>query len=239
VKRFESIPAHIAFIMDGNGRWAREHGFSERIRGHEAGARNIPDIVEAADDAGVRFITFFMFSTENWSRPEQEVDFILSKLLKRELLAGMARMMERKVRFRVTGNIGDIPERTRGAIGSVMEATSSNLGITATLAVNYGGRQEIVDAARRMAERAREDPALLDSLDENAFRSYLYDPDIPDPDLLVRTGGEMRISNFFLWQLSYTEIYVTDKLWPDFKEEDLYEALEEFNRRQRRFGALP
>ena len=239
VKRFENIPRHVAFIMDGNGRWAREHGFHERMSGHEKGSSNISELVISAGELGIEYMTFYTFSTENWSRPRREVEFILLDLLRRQVEKELPDMMKRDIKFNVIGNLEGIPKKTRDSLASVADATKANTGVTTTLAVNYGGRQEILEAFRRYAHDAIDDPTRLDKLDEDTFRHYLYDPELPDPDLLIRTGGDMRISNFFLWQMSYTEIYVTDVLWPDFGPDELYIALDEYNKRQRRFGAVP
>jgi len=225
--------------MDGNGRWAREHGFSERIAGHEKGSSNISELVIAGGELGIGYMTFYTFSTENWSRPRREVEFILLDLLRRQVEKELPDMLKREIRFNVIGNLDGIPEKTRASLAKVMDATRANTGVSTTLAVNYGGRREIMDAFRRYARDSMDDPAALEKLNEKTFRNYLYDPDLPDPDLLIRTGGDMRISNFFLWQMSYTEIYVTDVLWPDFGADELHIALEEYNRRQRRFGNLP
>ncbi len=229
----------MAFIMDGNGRWAREHGFRERMSGHEKGSSNISELVIATAELGIEYMTFYTFSTENWSRPQREVEFILLDLLRRQVEKELPYMMERDIKFNVIGNLDGIPKDTRNSLSKVMEATKANTGVTTTLAVNYGGRREIMDAFRRYARDTMDDPSALEKLDEKTFRNYLYDPALPDPDLLIRTGGDMRISNFFLWQMSYTEIYVTDVLWPDFGPEELHIALKEYNRRQRRFGNLP
>lgn len=236
---FETIPVHIAFIMDGNGRWTREHGFNERTRGHEVGAANVSKIVTAADDLGVKYVTFYTFSTENWTRPKSEVDFILLDLLVRYLHKELPFMMDRNIRFNVIGDWEGIPKVVKVSLDDVMYASRENTGLVITLAINYGGRREMLDGIKNFARSAVEDPSLIEKMDEDGFRKYLYDPELPDPDLLVRTGGNLRISNFFLWQLSYTEIYITDVLWPDFGPPELFEAIEDYNRRNRRFGALP
>ena len=225
--------------MDGNGRWTRKHGLKERTLGHEKGAMNVHNIVIAADDLGIRFVTFYTFSTENWTRPKSEVDFILQGLVVKYLRKELPFMMERNVRFNVIGDREGIPGGVNESLNGVMEATKDNRGLVITLAINYGGRREILEGAKRLALLAVDESNILDDIDEEGFREFLYDPGLPDPDLLIRTGGDMRISNFFLWQLSYTEIYVTEVLWPDFGSEEFNGALLEYNRRQRKFGALP
>ena len=235
----KKIPVHVAFIMDGNGRWTLNHGLKERTLGHEKGAANVHDIVIAADDLDIGFITFYTFSTENWTRPKSEVEFILQDLLVRYLRKELPFMMERNVRFNVIGDRDGIPENVNRTLDAVSEATKENTGLRLILAINYGGRREILDGMKRLARSAMENPDILEGLDEERFRDFLYDPGLPDPDLLIRTGGDMRLSNFFLWQLSYTEIYVTETLWPDFGTDEFKEALREYDRRQRRFGALP
>jgi len=239
VSGLEKIPAHVAFIMDGNGRWTRNRGLKERTLGHEKGAANVHDIVIAADDLGIGFITFYTFSTENWTRPKSEVEFILQDLLVRYLRKELPFMMERNVRFNVIGARSGIPENVNRTLDDVTEATMENTGLRLILAINYGGRREILDGVKKLVRSAMENPDILEGLDEERFRDFLYDPGLPDPDLLIRTGGDMRLSNFFLWQLSYTELFVTETLWPDFGTDEFKEALREYNRRQRRFGALP
>jgi undecaprenyl diphosphate synthase len=236
--RFANIPRHVAFIMDGNGRWAQEHGNLERIEGHEKGAANIRKLVQAAEEIGIEYVTFFTFSTENWARPNTEVEFILSDLLVRYLEIELPFMKERDVRFSAIGDITALPQHTQEMIRKVRDETAGNTGVKATLALNYGGRQEILEGIRKLAKEAAEDPSVVDDLDLENFRNYLYEPEMPDPDILIRTGGEMRVSNFFLWQLSYTELWITETFWPDFGPEHLFQAVEDFNSRQRRYGGL-
>jgi undecaprenyl diphosphate synthase len=236
--RYEKVPKHVAFIMDGNGRWAQEQGNLERIMGHEKGAGNIRKLVEAAEEIGIEYVTFFTFSTENWARPNAEVEFILSDLLVRYLEIELPFMKEKNVRFNAIGDISALPQHTRDMITRVKAETAGNTGVKTTLALNYGGRQEILEGIKKLARDAKEDPSVVEDLNLENFREYLYDPTMPDPDILVRTGGEMRVSNFFLWQLSYTEIWITDTFWPDFGPEHLFQAVEDFNSRQRRYGGL-
>lgn len=234
----KAIPKHVAIIMDGNGRWARKHGAKPRTEGHERGAANISKVVSAAKDLGIGYVTFYTFSTENWTRPPPEVEFILSDLLVRYLEKDLPFMIEQDVRFGVIGDIKRLPIEARHALERVEKATAGHKAIKATLALNYGGRREILDAVKALMAKARDDPKAVTELTEVSFREYLYDPDLPDPDLLIRTGGDMRVSNFFLWQMSYTEFYSTDTLWPDFGPEHLKAALSEYAKRQRRFGGL-
>jgi len=232
------VPRHVAIIMDGNGRWARREGCEDRIAGHERGAAIISEIVEEGLENGVEYITFFAFSTENWSRPSDEVQFILSDLLPRYLELKLDFMMEKGVRFLAIGDLSRLPEEAKRALAMVEERTKDNDKITALLALNYGGRQEIIRAVKEFARDALKNPERIEELDSKKFRSYFFRPDIPDPDLLIRTSGEMRISNFLLWQMCYTELYVTDVLWPDFTREDLRKALDDYKSRQRRFGEV-
>lgn len=231
------IPAHLAIIMDGNGRWARRLGLP-RSAGHFAGAKNLARVVDAAMKAGVKILTVYAFSTENWKRPADEVDYLM-RLIPHFASALRKRLMERNVRLRTMGRLGDLPEFAQETIRRVEEETRDNDAFTLNVALSYGGRAEILDGIQKLlAERAAsENPSA--PLTEQDFRQYLYAPDLPDPDLVVRTSGELRLSNFMLWQLSYSELYVTDTHWPDFDQETLRQALEAYSRRQRRFGKVP
>jgi undecaprenyl diphosphate synthase len=227
-------PRHIAIIMDGNGRWATEKGLP-RVRGHQAGVESIREVVRACGELGIRYLTLYAFSTENWARPKDEVNFLmnlLSEYLDREL----KELSANDVKLRVIGKMGDLPDEVQQKIGRNLDATRNNTGLVLTLALSYSSRVEIVDAARRIAEKVSGAAMRLEDITPETFAQHLYTAGIPDPDLLIRTSGELRISNFLLWQLSYTEIYVTEKLWPDFRKEDLQEAIQEYTRRERRFG---
>lgn len=231
-----NIPNHIAIIMDGNGRWAKDRGLP-RTAGHKAGIDRIKEIIKAADELGVKVLTFFAFSTENWSRPKKEVDMLMRSLgnfLEKEA----ADLVKDNIRFRVIGRDNPMPAALQDKIREVEDMTSSNTGLTVVLAVNYGARQEIVDAARKIVASALKAQLGADEIDEDKFRRFLYAPDLADPDLLIRTSGELRISNFLLWQLSYAELYFPAKYWPDFKKKDLELAIAEYNNRQRRFGNI-
>lgn len=228
------IPRHIAIIMDGNGRWAEARGLP-RIAGHRAGVRAVRAVVEECARAQVQYLTLFAFSLENWRRPEDEVGALMALLdqyLKREL----STLMENNVRLLTIGRTEDLPDHVRKTLDSVMRSSSRNNGMNLILALSYSGRQDILDAVKSYVPEAVRTGRGPDTLDEEEFSTHLATAGIPDPDLLIRTSGEMRISNFFLWQMAYTELIVTDKLWPDFNEEDLSAALEEFRTRERRFG---
>ncbi|MEW6553545.1 MAG: isoprenyl transferase [Actinomycetota bacterium] len=230
------LPHHVAIIMDGNGRWAERRNLP-RIAGHKAGEESITEIVRTASEWGLGAITLFAFSTENWNRPANEVEFLMS--FNRNLLNNRVNEFhERNIHIRHMGRRDNIPRSTLRAIDNAMELTRDNTGMTLNIAFNYGGRAEIVDAARGLGADISSGKVAPDEVDEEKFRSYLYVPDVPDPDLLVRTAGEMRISNFLLWELAYTELYVTEVLWPDFRAQDLADAITEFQSRERRFGSI-
>ena len=228
------VPRHVAVIMDGNGRWARNRGLP-RVKGHEAGAESVRAVVQACREAGVEYLTLYAFSVENWIRPRDEIRGLMT-LLRLFLNKHEDELHKNKIRLRVVGRLGDLPTGIQKELKRVIKETSDYGNGTVTLALSYGGRSEIVDAVRILADKARKGELNPEDIDEEMISSHLYAPDIPDPDLMIRTSGEMRISNFLLWQISYAEIYVTDVLWPDFREEDFNNALKEFARRHRRFG---
>ena len=227
-----SPPQHVAIIMDGNGRWARKRGLP-RIVGHNAGGENIRPVAKILADYGVKYLTLYMFSTENWNRPKIEVAGLLSLLAKKIDQETQAFHRE-NMRLVHLGRLDRLSQRLRSKVQAAVELTKSNTGLTLCLAFDYGGRDEIVQAARRMAD-AR---ISVDSIDESVFARYLYNTDIPDPDLVIRTGGETRLSNFLLWQAAYSELHFTPVLWPDFGRKDVDEALSEYKRRRRRFGKI-
>lgn len=230
-----SAPRHVAIIMDGNGRWAQQRGFI-RTWGHRHGAKRVDEIVTACCEAGVEYLTLYAFSTENWSRPEAEVS-LLMRLLVRHLKSMDKKLVANRVSLSVQGQIERLPAYVRTEIDRVIRATQvEKPALRLCLSLSYGGRQELVDCFRSLADRVARGEIRPDQIDEDAIRSHLYQPSFPDPDLLIRTGGEFRISNFLLWQLAYSELYVTGKLWPDFHREDLMAAFGEFGARQRRFG---
>ena len=220
---------HVAIIMDGNGRWADRRGLP-RVEGHRQGARQVSEVLEAAREAGVEFLTLYAFSTENWKRPPSEVAALMG-LLEEFLDDKLPELMEKNVRLRTVGRTDGLPAGARRKLLAAIKATAGNTAGTLNLALNYGGRAEIVDAVNRILS---EKPT--GKIDENSFRNYLYAPDIPDPELMIRTSGELRLSNFLLWQLSYAELYVTDTLWPDFGKAEFRKALDAFAGRDRRFG---
>ena len=230
------IPKHVAFIMDGNGRWAKERGLS-RTAGHRQGVQRVKEIIRSASDLGIQIVTFFAFSTENWSRPKSEVNALmryLDNFLSREIEA----LHKNNVRFSVIGRREPIPKYLQLKLKQAQEKTRANTGLRVILAFNYGGRQEIVDAAKKFARKVLDKQVDLESLTVQEFSRYLYTAEIADPDLLIRTSNEIRISNFLLWQLSYSEFYFSDKYWPDFGVEELKEAIKEYQKRNRRFGGL-
>lgn len=225
---------HVAIIMDGNGRWAKKHDLP-RVEGHKKGAETVENLINYIGKYGIKYLTLYAFSTENWKRSEEEVSALMS-LLAFFLEDKRQQMLDNKIRLRVTGRIDGLPKEVADSIYKVMEETAKDYEYTLILALNYGGRAEIVDAAKKFAEACISGKISPDSLDEAAFRQYLYLPDVPDPELMIRTSGELRLSNFLLWELSYSEIFVTDTLWPDFNEEEFRRILENFGKRDRRFG---
>jgi undecaprenyl diphosphate synthase len=228
------LPRHVAVIMDGNGRWAEQRGLS-RLHGHRVGKESVKAIVEESRQLGIQYLSLFAFSTENWNRPPKEVDGLMT-LLRKYLASELGKMMRHNIRLVAVGSLRRLPPAVREALRSAMAATRSNTGMTVILAVSYGGREEIVRAARALARRVQRGELDPDRITEDVFAHQLGTSGIPDPDLLIRTSGEMRISNFFLWQLAYTELFVTDTLWPDFREREYLQALAFYQQRQRRFG---
>jgi len=232
----KSLPEHVAIIMDGNGRWARRRGLP-RIAGHAAARSAVRDVVKAASELGLKELTLYTFSMENWERPRREVSALMH-LLDQTLAEQIAEMDEGNIRLAALGRLDRLPKYARSRLDRSIERLSQNDGLRLNLAISYGGRAEIVDAVRGVARLVKGGKLSPSRIDEELFRSFLYMPDLRDPDLLIRTSGELRISNFLLWQIAYTEIYVTDVLWPDFRRKDLYEALAVYQRRERRFGRL-
>lgn len=231
------VPRHVAIVMDGNGRWAKQRGLA-RTEGHAAGEDALFDTVEGAIDVGLDWLTVFAFSTENWRRPLDEVRFLM-EFNEGILVRHRDDLHERGVRMRFIGRRGGrVPKRVLNRMEETEEMTRRNRGMTLTIAFNYGGRAELVDAARRLASDAANGKVLPEKIDEKRLRRYLYAPDMPDPDLLIRTSGEHRISNFLLWELAYAELYFTETLWPDFRREQLFEAIRDYQHRERRFGRV-
>src|ERR1043166_7900217 len=231
-----SLPRHVAIIMDGNGRWAKQRGLP-RIEGHRQGAESARAIIRAAGEVGIKYLTLYAFSAENWNRPKEEVDALM-KFLVHYLKTETPELNKNNVRLEVIGQIYRLPDTVQDHLKRSIVTLSKNNGLTLVMALSYSGRAEIVDAVREIAKEAK--AGVLDPADiaEKVFEQHLYTRNIPDPDLLIRTSGEMRVSNFLLWQISYAELVVTPTLWPDFRKPQLYAALEEYNRRHRRFGGL-
>ena len=230
------MPAHVAIIMDGNGRWARARGLA-RYRGHSAGAKSVREVIEGAIEAGVEYLTLFAFSQENWSRPTVEIDALM-RLLRRYARQERDELKRQGVAVRVFGDLERLAAAPRRAVDEIERYTRGGRRLQLNLMISYGARAEIVRAARRLAERVEQGELHADAIDEAALAGELYTAQIPDPDLLIRTSGEQRISNFLLWQLAYTELYITPVLWPDFQREHLFEAIYEYQRRERRFGRV-
>jgi undecaprenyl diphosphate synthase len=232
----EKLPRHIAVIMDGNGRWAKLHG-KPRVFGHKNGVVSVREITEAAAELGISYLTLYAFSTENWSRPQLEVNALMALLvetIKKELNT----LHKNNIRLHAIGDLSRLPEKTRSALQEAIDATSSNDRMTLILALNYSSRWEIVEAAKNLALKVRDGQIGLDDIDSEMFSNHLTTAFIPDPELLIRTSGEYRISNFLLWQSAYAEFYFTQVLWPDFRKDDLYRAIIDFQNRERRFGKI-
>jgi undecaprenyl diphosphate synthase len=236
IVRAQPLPEHVAIIMDGNGRWATRRGLP-RVAGHRQGVKTARAVVRAAEELGLRYLTLYTFSTENWSRPAQEVATLM-KLLARAIRAELPELMARNARLRVLGRAGGIPPAVWQGLEHVVTETRHNTGLTILLAINYGGRDELVDGFRALARQVRLGALDPEEIGEAHVTQALYAGDVPDPDLLIRTSGEMRISNFLLWQIAYTELWVTPTLWPDFGPLDLFRAVADFQRRARRFGGV-
>ncbi len=229
------VPKHIAVIMDGNGRWAKKQGLVARLKGHEAGAETIRAVLRACDEAGVRYLTLYAFSTENWKRSKSEVAGLM-ELLRRFLIKNTDELIEKGIRLRAIGQIDRLPDQTRKELKRSIEKSKNETKLDLILALSYGGRTEIVDCIRQISSIVKSGELDPEDISEETVKQNLYAPDVPDPELLIRTSGEMRISNFLLWQISYSEIYVTETLWPDFRENDFYEAIADYQKRSRRFG---
>lgn len=232
----EKLPAHIAIIMDGNGRWAKKRVLN-RIKGHEKGADTVRMVVRACREIGIPHLTLYAFSTENWDRPEKEVSALMG-LLKKFLAEEKAEMMENNIRLSAIGQIERLPADVREALFAVQDATAANTGMRLNLALSYGGRAEIVEAAKQMAQAVKEGRLDVSDIDAERFGRYLYTAEMPDPELFIRTSGEFRISNFLLWQVAYAELYVTETLWPDLTREEFIGMIRDFQQRERRFGRV-
>lgn len=236
LKQRGEIPRHIAVIMDGNGRWARERGQS-RVVGHHEGVESVRDITESCAQLGVDYLTLYTFSTENWNRPPKEVRALM-RLLVHTIRRETETLLKNKIRLKAVGDLSKLPPEARAELADSVEKTRENDRMTLVMAISYSGRLEIVEAAKRLARQAHSGELDPEDIDEQLFASSLMLAGVPDPDLLIRTGGEFRISNFLLWELAYTEMYITDCFWPAFRREQLYEAIRDFQNRERRFGRV-
>ncbi len=232
----ENLPRHIAIIMDGNGRWAKKR-FLPRIAGHRAGTKTVDKIVVQCRDLGIEALTLYSFSDENWSRPKKEIEALMS-ILREFLKREVNRMVKEGIRFNTIGHIEELPPFAQEIIAEAKEKTMNGKGMVLTLALSYGGRREIVDATRKIAKKVAEGEISLDDIDSDLFSQELYTGDLPEPDLLIRTSGELRISNYLLYQIAYAELFFTPVLWPDFNETDMLKAIIEFQKRVRRYGAI-
>lgn len=233
----KKMPSHIAIIMDGNGRWAKQHGFVSRIIGHRNGTKSVRRIVTACAELGIKALSLYAFSMENWNRPKSEV-YKLMELLNDYLINERSTLMQNNVSLIASGRLEMLPDKIGKTLFETIELSKNNSGLKLNLALSYGGRAEIIDAVKKIADSAvnkRIDPAHID---EETFSKYLYHPELPEPDLLIRTSGELRVSNFLLWQIAYAEIYITPVLWPDFSTLDLLKAIEDYQKRDRRFGKV-
>lgn len=232
--KIQNIPQHVAIIMDGNGRWAKARHLP-RVAGHRAGVKTAQAVIEAAGGFGIKILTLYTFSTENWKRPKNEVGALFG-LLKEYLNKARDKFNENNIKFHVIGKTSELPPSIIAKIDEIEKSTKNNTGLTLNLALNYGARHEIIEAVRKISAEVKEGKLKIEDIDENSFAAYLYTRGMPDPDLLIRTSGELRVSNFLLWQIAYSELYVTKKLWPDFKSGDLKRSIAEYQKRERRFG---
>jgi len=228
------LPNHIAIIMDGNGRWAKKQGLLRAI-GHESGTKSVRETVEATAELGIKNLTLYAFSTENWNRPKLEVQTLM-KLLVRSLNKEIKTLQDNNIQLNAIGNLNDLPKKVHKELLEVIDKTKNNSRMTLTLALSYGAREELISAVKQISDKVKNNIISVESIDESIINKHLYTHNLPDVDLLIRTSGEQRISNFLLWQIAYAELYFTDILWPDFKKNNLYEALIDYQNRERRFG---
>ena len=229
-----NLPKHLSIIMDGNGRWAKQKGLL-RAMGHENGTKSVKETIEACARLGIEFLTLYAFSTENWNRPKLEVETLM-KLLVKSLKKELQTLIDNNIKLNAIGNLEKLPKSAQKELLDVIEATKDNSRMTLTLALSYGSREEIVNAVRNISHKVKNNIISIDTIDDSIINEHLYTQNLPDVDLLIRTSGEHRISNFLLWQIAYAELYFTDVLWPDFKEHHLYEAIISYQKRERRFG---
>lgn len=232
----DRLPHHVAIIMDGNGRWAQKHGH-ERTFGHQNGVEAVRSVIEGAGEIGIHYLTLYAFSTENWNRPNEEVEMLMS-LFVQAVHNELDNLMKNHVRMKVIGRTDDLPESSRMALQEAIDTTSHNNGLTVVLALSYSGRCELGDAVAKIALKVANGQLIVPEINTETLQQHLYMPELPDPELLIRTGGEFRISNFLLWQLAYTELFFEEKMWPDFRKEDLWRIIVSYQSRERRFGKI-
>lgn len=230
----KSLPRHVAVVMDGNGRWAQQHGH-ERTYGHQNAIEAVRSTIEGAAELGIQYLTLYTFSTENWNRPKEEVEMLMT-LLVQSIHNELEGLMKNQVRLMMTGRMEDLPEVCRQSMQDAIDQTAGNKGLTLVLALSYSGRAEIIDMVRKIARQTVAGELQLDEISEQTVQQNLYHGDVPDPDIMIRTGGDCRISNFLLWQLAYTELFFVPKMWPDFRKQDLFDIVRAFQTRERRFG---
>ncbi|BDU24791.1 MULTISPECIES: isoprenyl transferase [unclassified Flavobacterium] len=229
-----NLPKHLAIIMDGNGRWAKQQGFM-RAFGHENGTKSVKEIIKTSAKLGIEYLTLYAFSTENWNRPKLEVQALM-KILINSLKKELVTLQENNIRLNAIGNLDKLPKTAQKELLDVIEKTKNNSRLTLTLALSYGSREELVNAVKAISDKVKNNIISIDTIDDSIINEHLYTQNLPDVDLLIRTSGEHRISNFLLWQIAYAELYFTNVLWPDFKDQDLYEAIISYQKRERRFG---
>jgi undecaprenyl diphosphate synthase len=229
-----NLPKHLAIIMDGNGRWAKKQGLL-RALGHESGTKSVKEIIKSCAKLGIECLTLYAFSTENWNRPKLEVDTLM-KILIKSLKKELKTLQDNNIKLNAIGNLEKLPKSAQNELFEVINKTKDNSRMTLTLALSYGSREELVNAVRNISDKVKNNIISIDSIDDSIINEHLYTQNLPEVDLLIRTSGEHRISNFLLWQIAYAELYFTDILWPDFKEQDLYEAIISYQKRERRFG---
>ncbi|MET3029243.1 isoprenyl transferase [Flavobacterium sp. UW10123] len=229
-----NLPKHLAIIMDGNGRWAKQQGYL-RAFGHENGTKSVKEIIKTSAKLGIEYLTLYAFSTENWNRPKLEVQALM-KILINSLKKELVTLQENNIRLNAIGNLDKLPKTAQKELLDVMEKTKNNTRLTLTLALSYGSREELVNAVKSISDKVKNNIISIDTIDDSIINEHLYTQNLPDVDLLIRTSGEHRISNFLLWQIAYAELYFTNVLWPDFKDQDLYEAIISYQKRERRFG---
>lgn len=230
----KSLPRHVAVVMDGNGRWAQQHGH-ERTYGHQNAIEAVRSTIEGAGELGIQYLTLYTFSTENWNRPKTEVEMLMT-LLVQSIHNELEGLMKNQVRLMMTGRMEDLPEVCRQSMQDAIDQTAGNKGLTLVLALSYSGRAEIIDMVRKIARQTVAGELQLDEISEQTVQQNLYHGDVPDPDIMIRTGGDCRISNFLLWQLAYAELFFVPKMWPDFRKQDLFDIVRAFQTRERRFG---